>query len=296
MSFQNPEALIEGFSDELQAKWRQHRAQSFNSNTKGAAYERTLAEFLEEYFSGLYNIYTRTATIDKQLSCFDVFTAGESEIDVVCTYKQAVPELIFDSGGMRWVPYDAVAFVCEVKSRLSTSSVESDLEKLAKLKSIEPDDQSKRFAGNVSTTSIFNERPDGTRRDTTVTTVNHQLKCLVYDEASISEDSLRERLRTDTEIWDLVLIVDEDLIFISPELPFTGHWYDNIVWVDNETRRSASEFFPEILCLRDGLLWFVLLLALTIPHPMPFDASMALLKLVSREWQDEEVYAGFGKL
>lgn len=296
MSQYSPEGLINSFGSEIQSNWRQHRKQIFNQNTKGAAYERTLSDFLGDYFGHLYNIYTRTAVIDKRLTCFDVFNAGESEIDVVSTYTQAVPGIIFESSEMRWVPYDAVAFVCEVKSKITTSSLESDLLKFAKLKNIEPDDQSNRFRGIQSTTDLFIESEPGNRIRSVEATVGHQLKCLVYDEASISEESLRELLREDTEIWDILLIVDKNIIFLSPELPFTDFWNERFTFSTEEEDIPLSEALPEILCLQDGLLWFILVLALSIPRTLPFDASMALLRMATRDWKEEGNYLGFGQL
>lgn len=283
MSNIDPESIIEGCNQQLRDQWRQHRKQSFNANTKGATYETTLKKFLDNYYSDIYNIYTRTAVVDRDLECFDTFDAGESELDVVACFKQAVPGIILESGDMRWVPYDGVAFVCEVKSKLTTSSLESDLEKLAKLNNLGRDHPSRRF--DPKRTGQTKMHWDGGR---VKTTTNRQLKCLVYDESSISPESLMEKLQVDTKIWDLVLVVEDDIILASPNLPFVDGWYDRFeIPVDIEELDDDAELLPDVLVLPEGVLWFILLIGISVPRPSPFDATQALLQLVQREWKEE---------
>jgi hypothetical protein len=294
MSDVDPEALIEGFREKLQTQWKQHRKQAFNANTKGAAYENALKHFLDEYFDGVFSIRTRTAVIDQNLSCFDIFNAGESEIDVVASFKQAVPEIILESGDMKWVSYDAVAFICEVKSKLTASALESDLEKLAKLTELDPDDPYNRFPRpSTDRTELFVE--DSGQKQKTTTTVNHQVKCLVYDESSVAGDTLLNRLQEFTDIWDLVLVVDRDILIISPNLPFVEGWYQRINIPDENV--SANEIYPDILVLQDGIVWFILLLSASVPRPPAFDASSALMQLAQRQWMDDvtayDRHAGF---
>ena len=281
---QKPEAIIEGFQEKLRTQWQQHRKQAFNANTKGAAYENALQNFLREYFGDIYNIRTRTAVVDRELKVFNVFGAGESELDVVATYKQAVPNIILQSGDMQWVPYDGVAFVSEVKSKLTASAIEADLVKLAKLNTLGRDNISNRFnRKQTGITQLTWPDEDGNKQSRNVT-INHQIKCLVYDKSSISGERLYNTLCFDTEVWDLVLIVDEELLLISPELPFVEGWYrrTNIEGFENE-----SEMFPEILVLPEGIVWFILLLSISIPRPLPFDATQALIQLIQREWSED---------
>jgi|GEM_PF-4901701 len=284
MPSQNPEALIEGFQRKLRSQWEQHRQQQFNANTKGATYEKALRDFLAEYFNGVYSLRTRTAVVDRKLECFDIFNAGESELDVVASFRQAVPQIILQSGDMKWVPYDGVAFVCEVKSKLTTSALESDLEKLAKLNELGRDNISQRFTpDSAGQTNLFWKDEDGHKSGMNAT-VNHQLKCLVYDKSSISGETLIKKLQDFPDIWDLILIVEDDLLLVSPNLPFTDGWYDRI---SIEGIEDDSLDFPEMVVLPEGIIWFILLIAISIPRPRPFDAISALIQLVQREWRDE---------
>jgi len=285
----DPNAIIEGFSQKLQSEWEQHRRQSFNTNTKGKAYERALKGFLEEYFDGVYKIQTRTAVIDSKLNCFDVLSAGENEIDVVASFRQAIPNLILKSGDMIWVPWDAVSFICEVKSSITKGSLESDLEKLAALTELGSTYRGGRFPQMTGRTSLTTGNNPNKRTVQSDVTVDHQLKCLVYDENKISGESLLEVATEFTEIWDLILIVDDNTILVSPELPFVDGWYSRFqdIELENGDQINLAEAHPDVLVLPDGLVWFILLISMSIPRPPPFDASTSLMRLVQGDWQDE---------
>jgi hypothetical protein len=275
----DPEALLNGVREKLQTQWQQHRKQSFNNNTKGAAYEKALRGFLLEYFEGIYKIQTRTAVIDQYLECFEVFSSGQSELDVVATFRQAVPGIVFQSGDMKWVPYDAVSFICEVKSELTKPSLVDDIEKLEKVNSL--DIKETRFDRDSGRSKLTKwDSGDTIVRDLSV---DHPLRCLVYDEESISAEFLLEYAASKSDQWDLILLVDEDVILVSPNLPFAEGWYDNAK-VDNE-EFDIKELLPETVVLSDGLIWFIILLSVSIPRPKPFDTTPALLGLVQGEWE-----------
>lgn len=201
---------------------------------------------------------------------------------MVASFKQAVPGIILESGDMRWVPYDGVAFVCEVKSKLTASSLEDDLEKLAKLNALGREVPSRRFDPNRTGKTKMSW--DGGQIKTTT---NRQLKCLVYDESSVSAETLMEKLLVDTEIWDLLLIVEEELVLVSPNLPFVDGWYDRFEFELDVDKVEANDLFPDVLVLPEGILWFILIIGVSVPRPSPFDATQALLQLVQREWKDE---------
>lgn len=280
MTGHNPEAIIQGFRTNLHSQWEQHRDHAFNANTKGAAYESALKEFLDEYFAPIYNIRTRTAVIDRELQCFDLLNPGESELDVVSVFKQAVPGIIMEAGEMGWVPYDSVAFVCEVKSKLTAPALEKDLEKFAKLSELGR--QNRFTSGQTGQTQMYLV-DDENRESSMKTTVNHQLKCLVYDEKSIDPETLLNTAMVAPEIWDLILIVEDDLLIVSPNLPFVDAWQNRVSWDMDD---SPEHVFPDFVVLPEGIVWFIILLVISIPRPIPFDASAALLRLVQRDWRD----------
>lgn len=276
----NPEALLEGLREKLRSEWQQHRRQSFNNNTKGAAYETALQSFLQEYFDGVYDIHTRTAVVDSELACLDVMNAGESELDIVAAFRQAVPGLIFNSGQMKWVPYESVAFICEVKSKLTKPALEDDLSKLEKVSELPiSSNRFDQFAGRSSMT--VNDTDDTIIRDLSV---EYPLRCLVYDEQEISPGTFLNTIQDNREHWDIILLVEENLILLNPGLPFVEGWFSRIT-VENEDGET-SEIPPHVLTLPDGLVWFILTIATSIPRPRPFDATSALLLLVQEEWKD----------
>jgi len=275
----NPEALLDGMREALRSEWEQHRRQSFNNNTKGAAYENALQGFLLEYLDTAFNIHTRTAIVDGNLECFETFTAGENEFDVVATFQQAVPGIILKSGEMKWVPYDAVSFICEVKSKLTKNSLEDDISKLGKVDSLNI--SKNRFGRHAGRTKLTdNESGETVVRDLSV---EYPLKCLVYDEESISGETLLDHVHMTTDMWDIILLVERDLILVSPELPFVEGWYSRIEYENEEI--EIEDMMPDVLVLPDGLIWFIILISISIPRPIPFDTSPALLMLVQGEYE-----------
>ena len=249
--------LLEGFRQQLRSRWQEYRNQSYNQNTKGAAYEQALAKFLTEYMGGAFDIRTRTAVVDDELECFNLFTPAQNEIDVVATFPQARPQIVFESEGMMWVPYRGVAFVCEVKSRMTTTALRDDLEKTRKLSQIEREDG-------------FGVTIGGS------TNVDHQLKCLVYDDASaVNDDTKIEILENNMEAWDLVLLVEDDIIIAHPELPFS----ENL----NHPLYANGTSDKGIVYARNGLLWFLAYLCVSVPHPPTVTTVNPLLQMVHRE-------------
>lgn len=284
---QNPEAIIDGFNQKLRTEWKNHRRQAFNTNTKGKAYEETLKDFLEEYFSDIYNINTRAAVIDEDLKVFDYFSSGENEIDVVATFRQAIPGIILKSGDMLWVPWDGVSFVCEVKSEVTKRNLEHDLEKLASLSELGPENYYNRFPQNSGATRLTTGSRPNKETVVTNTSVNHQLRCLVYDEYNTSGETLMDLASEFTDIWDIILLVDEGLILVSPELPFAEGWQDRFFSVEAEGNDDLGTHYPDILVLPDGLVWFILIISVSIPRPQPFDVSSALMQLVQGEYLED---------
>ena len=92
-----------------------------------------------------------------------------------------------------------------------------------------------------------------------------------------------------TDIWDIILLVDEDIILISPELPFVEGWYNRMNFEGQEEKDvDFNELLPDVLALPDGLVWFILLISISIPRPQPFDASSTLMQLVQGEWMKND--------
>ncbi|WP_126662015.1 DUF6602 domain-containing protein [Haloterrigena salifodinae] len=250
--------LLTGLRQKLRTQWREYRSQSYNQNTKGEAYEQALANLLTDYVGGAYDIRTRTAVIDDNLDCFELFTPAQNEIDVVATFPQATPQIVFQSQGMTWVPYHGVAFICEVKSRLTTTALRNDLEKTGKLQQIERE-------GSFGVTIGGNM------------TVNHQLKCLVYDDSSnVNEETMVEILEENLEAWDLVLLVEEDMIIAHPKLPFT-ETLENPLFMYTKSENKGS------VLARNGLFWLLTYISVSIPHPPSLVTVNPLLQMLQNE-------------
>jgi len=104
---------------------------------------------------------------------------------------------------MYWVPYDGVGFICEVKCNPTKSNLEKDLTKLQKLVNLrtDPNERFRRPAMQAEA-------------------MTHQIHCLVNDENSFSDESHRELFKEYPDAWDLVLIVNEDKLYINSTLPY----------------------------------------------------------------------------
>lgn len=250
--------LLDGLRQRLRSRWEAYRKQSYNQNTKGAAYEEALAKFLTEYVGGAYDIRTRTAVVDNDLRCFDLFTPAQNEIDVVAIFPQAKPQIVFESEGMTWVPYYGVAFICEVKSSLTTTALRDDLDKTEKLQQIERENGFGVTIGGKSN-------------------VNHQLKCLVYDKSSsVSHDTLTEILEENLDAWDLVLLVENDEVIANPNLPFSDT-LKHPLYAHGESEDEGLVYAP------NGLLWFLAFISVSIPHPPSLTTINPLLQMVHHE-------------
>lgn len=250
--------LLDGLRQKLRSQWQEYRRQSYNQNTKGAAYEEALAKLLTDYLGGAYNIRTRTAILDDELKCLDIFTPAQNEIDVVAVFPQARPQIVFETEGMTWVPYHGVAFICEVKSSLTTTALREDLQKTAKLQEIEREEGFGVTIGGSAN-------------------VDHQLKCLVYDKSSsVSEETLLDILESKKEAWDLVLLVEDDEIIANPDLPF-AETLKHPLYAYGESENEGLVHAP------NGLLWFLAFISVSIPHPPAITTVNPLLQMVHRE-------------
>jgi hypothetical protein len=195
--------ILKGIDQGLRKKFIEIRSQYFNSNTKGYEYEKALSAFLEEYLGGIAEFHTRAALLDRHLKALEVFGRGENEFDVVSTHKTASPKIVLKVGDTKFIPYDGVSFIVEVKQTLSTDSLESDLKKLSKLNDF---DCSGRFG--ISFKAGFS--------------IDRPLKLLFYWEAKADESLLVDALRQNVQSWDMLLIFENDLLIGNRNLPVIG--------------------------------------------------------------------------
>lgn len=246
--------MVGDFSEELQHNWSRIRKKNYNSSKKGDEFEKTLKEYLASYFSSAYEFRRGRALLDSELRCLKEYTGKENEFDVVASFRTAIPNVVFEEGDMEWVPYDGVAFLCEVKSGLSKSALKSDLEKLETLVDLRGDPSDR-----------FGVRASGGLG------VAHQLHCLVYDENRINQSTRDELLDKYPDAWDLMLIVEEDKLLINSTLPIAGTLF-------GKEKEDASFTWCHI---DNGLLWFVVALAASIQRPVSVDTTRPMIKMAN---------------
>ncbi|AQL43933.1 hypothetical protein BV210_15025 [Halorientalis sp. IM1011] len=220
--------------------------------------------------------------IDDLFYCVDVFdNPQQNEIDVLAMFKNSKPSILFEAGEMSWVPLSGVAFVCEIKSNLTVQNLESDLEKLEKIKQLEDK-------------TSFNHIPMTFSGQGEV--VDRTARCLVYDEKkSVDMDRITSILSENTELWDLFLIVESNEFISSPNLP-SGTWaseYEETVEAMGLTEEEKNEFLKwkdliqgrenisnDLLIQDDGLFLFLYYLSISIPFVPAVDTTKPLQMLV----------------
>lgn len=256
------------------------------ANSKGANYEGRLVSFLSKYFGGAYDIRQRGAIIDPDLRCFDVFEYnGDEEHDLVAVFNRSVPKFVLEvtnrrspfsrhevNPSLKWIPGEAVAFVCEVKSQLDKQSLTQDLDKISKTSRLSKSLEN-RFGPYTS--NQF--------------TVEDPLLGLVYHRTSISEDTL-EVILEENEDWDFMLLVMDDKLILSKDLPFSEYFNPRS---SNFGPSHAEISFPESVSdflfpgyeeynhvtLSRGLFWFMVMLSVSIPSPIQVSTIDSLLAL-----------------
>lgn len=98
--------------------------------------------------------------------------------------------------GFDHIPLDSIAFLIEVKSRMTVGNLEDDLEKLKKVEQLEVNPQ--RF--NISVGGQYK--------------TDKLLKILIYNNKSINEDKMNSLLDEYIAVWDFILIIQERPLLI----------------------------------------------------------------------------------
>jgi hypothetical protein len=266
--------LFERIQQQLSHDWKAIR--KVYANSKGDTYEQTLSDFLTSYFGGVYDINTKVAVIDQNLTSFEVFDfiSGDDEIDLVASFSQAQPRIIFKTGDgkgeLRWVPFEAVAFICEIKSQLTKQSLESDFDKIESISRIS-DSIDDRFGPMIS-------------GDYTIT---DPLQCLVYDRESIADDTLEGILRSNYSHWHMVLLVENDVLLLNRNIPLSDFFVSkmfegNVIpefppgVLEQTESEWDTEIDPDIITLNNGLFWFLMTISATIPDPLSVNTANSL--------------------
>lgn len=194
--------FLNGINQELKSKFEQIRPIFLNSNTKGGEYEKHIANIFHQYFGSRFDFHIRAHLLDAEMNYLELFSTGENEIDIIATFSNAVPKIVFKAGDTNCIAYDSVAFTVDVKARLDKGKLEKDLEKatkLSKLSKSPPKIGSLMYGGN-----FVLDRP---------------LRFLFYYEPHISEDELDRLLSMYYSVWDIIFIIGDNRIVLNRSLP-----------------------------------------------------------------------------
>jgi hypothetical protein len=191
--------LLDAIEKQLKSRFEELRDQKYNTNTKGYDYEEILKAFLEDYIGGAFDILIRIGVLDIELKALSTLKPYENEFDIVGLYKNAVPRLVHH----RWVPYDSVAFIIEVKQTLQTPFLRKDLEKLSKLTDL-------KLNENRIRTSLGYIHKFGLKRP---------VRVLFYYEKKANSSTVFEELNGKySDAWDLCIILKDNLVLINNSL------------------------------------------------------------------------------
>ena len=108
------EEYLGAIEKQLTNRFDEIHSQVYNPNSKGFDYESILKSFFNSYLNGAFDFLVRVGVLDVDLDFKTMFNKKQNEFDVVAIYKNALPKLVYS----RFVPYDSVAFIAEVKQTL----------------------------------------------------------------------------------------------------------------------------------------------------------------------------------
>ena len=185
---------LEKIEKETRDQFERIKQENYNANTKGFDLEETLADFYSSYLSEGYNFFIRQPILDINLKVEEILKRI-NEFDVIATYKNAIPRLIYKIKRREFIPYDSVAFITEVKQTLTKPFLKKDLEKFQKLNNLKIGSQFKYL--NFPYTR---PRPE---------------RVLFYYERKASQSGIVDLLKQYQDSWDVMTILKDDVIFIN---------------------------------------------------------------------------------
>jgi hypothetical protein len=204
-----------------------------------------------------FDFYNRAHIIDSEMQYLKILSTGANEIDVVGTFNTTAPKIVLKAGGLVIVPYDAIALLSEVKSKLTSENLREDLRKLENIMRLEISPN--RFLPH-EVFGFEQKRPC------------KPFRLLVYFDKSIDDVVMEELLTQYSKVWDAVLLVDKEELLLNRNLPFVKSLFEK----ELQDKNPNKAFLP----------WtdapFTILLTMitrTIPVPLAVDVNNTLLKI-----------------
>ena len=224
--------LLDAIEENLKTEFEKIGREKYNPSTKGSDIEEVLSAFLREYLNGAFDFLTKVGLLDAECTIHEYLKETSNEFDIVAIYRDSIPKVVFKR---RLIPYDSVAFIVEVKKKLTLPFIRADLKKFEKLNNIRI---SKKHENSMLT------RP---------------LRALFYCESQIDTDKLKAILSDNEESWDLCVILDKDVVILNRNLPlkqflsksYVNHW-------EGKNPLLKSMFFASASTYRDiGKGWML---------------------------------------
>ena len=232
--------VVDGIGTQLRDKFEELRPHYYNANTKGAGYEKVLKEVLSDYLDSIVSIHDRCFLIDRNLDLLNTIPYDKNEFDIVATFNSACPKIVFQTDTLKYIPLDAVAFLIEVKQTITKPALKEDLDKMDYISKINTDG---RFG--VTFTGMYS--------------VSHPMKILAYYDKQIDDKEFFDILIEHLEDWDAILLVEEDILYVNPRLP----WVNKIL-----NKFTIEKFHPH------ALFWIILIISISLTiSPMTNTAS-----------------------
>ncbi|MGA2308045.1 MAG: DUF6602 domain-containing protein [Candidatus Bathyarchaeia archaeon] len=254
-SMRTSSTILGSIEANLKHEFERIRNLNYNQNTKGYSYEKILKEFYTQYLGGIFDFYTRVPLIDAGLEYETIFAPGENEFDVVATYRNAMPRMVLEVQGTSFIPYDATAFITEVKQTLTKSSLKEDLEKLGKLSKM-------KLGGNVHLPNVA-----------TPYSIGRPIRILLYYQREIDEGVLWKMLEESKDVCDFLVMFDQNKAFLNGNLPITKRIVADLK--QTEGRSAVDQSYP--------LLKLMYFLTLSVEYPMVVNAWGVFENLFSRK-------------
>lgn len=256
------------------------------TSVKGGSYEDILKEFFEKYLRSIYDFYTRVTLVDYLGLHKFIFDPKENEFDLVATYKTSVPKIFLQYANY-YIPYDAAAFIVQIKQDLDKNKLQMDLEKLRKLRSL-PLSQNRIPVSIIGLDPVL--KVGGSSID--------PLNILIYvNQRTKKSKSIEDLLRDFKDCWDLVLVLSQNKLYVNYQvlkslIELSYLRLERLGLLDNNLQRNFEEVRKDIsrelflIIDRNPIISMVSLIPTVLPYPIICNASSILIFTLFPEFKN----------